>query len=144
MAGPPRSQNASAPITPVTSPPLIPDKSPNRPRVPDSIPSAQAQQLEQSVPAPSFSRPFPPQRPQFQGRSHSNGTQLVPDGGAGDSEVIGELSILPAPEGYGGKDAKGGNAGMLSFLNRKKGREKSPRPKDPGILGKIGARQIIG
>lgn len=51
----------------------------------------------------------------------------------------------PAPEGFGelgGKDAKGGGS-MLGFLSRKKGRDRSPKPKEAGVLGKIGARHII-
>ena len=42
-------------------------------------------------------------------------------------------------EQYSSKPEKG----MLGFLSRKKGRDRSPRPKDPAILGKVGARQII-
>jgi serine/threonine kinase 32 len=46
------------------------------------------------------------------------------------------------PEGAGGK-GRGGNSGMFSFLSRKKGRDRSPKPTEPGVLGKEGARQII-
>jgi len=52
---------------------------------------------------------------------------------------------LPADalEGVIAREGKGGSSGMLGFLNRKKGRERSPKPRDPGVLGKFGARQII-
>ena len=54
-------------------------------------------------------------------------------------------ATLPADslEGVGARGAKGGNSGMLGFLTRKKGRDKSPKPQEPGILGKEGARRII-
>jgi serine/threonine kinase 32 len=32
---------------------------------------------------------------------------------------------------------------MLGFLSRKKGRDRSPKPKEAGVLGKVGARHII-
>lgn len=52
-------------------------------------------------------------------------------------------STLPA-EGLEGGDGKGKQAnGMLSFFSRKKGRDRSPKPTEPGVLGKEGARQII-
>lgn len=35
-------------------------------------------------------------------------------------------------------------SGMLSFLGRKKGRGHSPKPQERGILGKEGARKIVG
>ena len=33
--------------------------------------------------------------------------------------------------------------GMLGFLSRKKGRDRSPKAKERGVLGKEGARVII-
>ena len=33
--------------------------------------------------------------------------------------------------------------GVLGFLTRKKGRERSPKPQEPGVLGKEGARVVI-
>lgn len=35
-------------------------------------------------------------------------------------------------------------SGMLGFLSRKKGRDRSPKAKERGVLGKEGARQIVG
>ena len=43
--------------------------------------------------------------------------------------------------GGGGSRAKGG---MLGFLSRKKGRERSPKPMEQGVLGKEGARLVVG
>ena len=34
--------------------------------------------------------------------------------------------------------------GMLGFLSRKRGRGVSPKPQERGVLGKEGARHIIG
>ena len=34
--------------------------------------------------------------------------------------------------------------GMLGFLSRKKGRERSPKPQEAGVLGKEGARVVVG
>lgn len=60
------------------------------------------------------------------------------------SDLADHSSSLPAEgfEGAGSK-GKGSNSGMLSFLSRKKGRDRSPKPTEPGVLGKEGARQII-
>ena len=38
---------------------------------------------------------------------------------------------------------RGKKTGMLGFLGRKTGRDRSPKPQEPGVLGKEGARQII-
>lgn len=44
----------------------------------------------------------------------------------------------------GGRSTKGKPNGMLGFLSRKKGREKSPKPMEAGVLGKEGARVVVG
>ena len=44
----------------------------------------------------------------------------------------------------GGRSTKGKPSGMLGFLSRKKGRERSPKPMEPGVLGKEGARVVVG
>lgn len=44
----------------------------------------------------------------------------------------------------GGRSSKGKPNGMLGFLSRKKGREKSPKPMEAGVLGKEGARVVVG
>ena len=43
----------------------------------------------------------------------------------------------------GGKHERSGGGSMLGFLSRKKGRDRSPKPKEAGVLGKIGARHIM-
>jgi serine/threonine kinase 32 len=61
------------------------------------------------------------------------------------SALTEQNSTLPADalEGVIARESKGGSSGMLGFLSRKKGRDRSPKPRDPGILGKYGARQIL-
>ncbi|KAL9068100.1 MAG: hypothetical protein Q9161_006453 [Pseudevernia consocians] len=44
----------------------------------------------------------------------------------------------------GGRSTKGKPNGMLGFLSRKKGRERSPKPMEAGVLGKEGARVVVG
>lgn len=44
----------------------------------------------------------------------------------------------------GSGTGKGRPTGMLGFLNRKKGRERSPKPQEAGVLGKEGARVVVG
>jgi serine/threonine kinase 32 len=60
------------------------------------------------------------------------------------SELADHSTTLPA-EGYEGLVNKGkmSNNGMLAFLTRKKGRDRSPKPTEPGVLGKEGSRHII-
>ncbi|KAJ9206710.1 hypothetical protein DTO166G4_2909 [Paecilomyces variotii] len=95
-------------------------------------------------PVTSFSRPLPRQKGSTRKPSKGGGVQMVLDETAPWSELADQSSTLPA-EGYeslGGK-GKAGSGGMLSFLSRKKGRDRSPKPQEPGVLGKEGARQII-
>ncbi|KAJ5317028.1 hypothetical protein N7508_001536 [Penicillium antarcticum] len=98
-----------------------------------------------SPPAPSFHRPLPHNpRPRGATRqmSKSGGVQMVLNE-AGSWSELAHSSTLPA-EGLEGADDKGKQAnGMMSFFSRKKGRDRSPKPTEPGVLGKEGARQII-
>jgi serine/threonine kinase 32 len=100
---------------------------------------------------PSFSRPLPPlpanyrQRGATRKMSKGGGVQMVLEETGSWSELADQSSTLPA-EGYEdllNKGEKPPNSGMLAFLNRKKGRERSPKPTEPGVLGKEGARHII-
>ncbi|KAL4942819.1 hypothetical protein BDV06DRAFT_156665 [Aspergillus oleicola] len=99
--------------------------------------------------APNFHRPFVPppsqQRPRPTGRktSKGGGVQMVLEEAGSWSELADQSTTLPA-EGYDvANKGKSSNSGMLSFLSRKKGRDRSPKPQEPGVLGKEGARQII-
>lgn len=57
-------------------------------------------------------------------------------------------ATLPADAANGVALGKGGLGaakphGVLGFLSRKTGREKSPKPQEQGVLGKEGARVVI-
>lgn len=63
----------------------------------------------------------------------SRKTSIQPGGGEGGNED------------HNSKGGAGSNKphGMMGFLSRKKGRERSPKPQEPGVLGKEGARVVI-
>ncbi|KAA8644532.1 Serine/threonine-protein kinase 32A [Aspergillus tanneri] len=112
------------------------------------FPTTQPMQAPPPPPtAPSFSRPLPPPsrtRGATRKTSKGGGVQMVLEEAGSWSELADHSSTLPA-EGYDTATAKGksSNSGMLAFLSRKKGRDRSPKPQEPGVLGKEGARQII-
>ena len=70
---------------------------------------------------------------------------MVLDSDSNWSALAEQNLTLPADalEGVIARESKSGSSGVLGFLNRKRGRDRSPKPKDPGILGKFGARQIL-
>ncbi|KAL4806365.1 kinase-like domain-containing protein [Aspergillus unguis] len=113
-----------------------------------SQPISPSSQTPSPGPAPNFHRPFPPPpqghtRPTARKTSKGGGVQVVLDEAGSWSELADQSATLPA-EGFDtGSKGKTGNSGMLSFLSRKKGRDRSPKPQEPGVLGKEGARQII-
>lgn len=100
--------------------------------------------------APQYNRPLPPlpnaprQKGATRKMSKGGGVQMVLEETGSWSELADQSSTLPA-EGYegAGNKGKGSNSGMLSFFSRKKGRVRSPKPMEPGVLGKEGARHII-
>ncbi|KAJ5105776.1 Serine/threonine-protein kinase 32B [Penicillium alfredii] len=82
-------------------------------------------------PAPSFHRPLPP----TPGLAEPHAKPV--------KAAAYKCYTLPAEGLEGGGEKSKPNSGMLSFLSRKKGRDRSPKPTEPGVLGKEGARQII-
>jgi serine/threonine kinase 32 len=56
------------------------------------------------------------------------------------TDLADKSATIPA-EGVQGVGKK--PTGMLGFLNRKGGRARSPKPREPGVLGKEGARVVI-
>lgn len=128
----PQKSAPSRPPRSTTPPPPLPNMS----------------QGSQAPQAQAFHRPFPPPN-HSQGAtrktSKSGGVQMVLGEAGSWSQLADQSSTLPA-EGYdqAGGNGKGKNSGMLSFFSRKKGRDRSPKPQEPGVLGKEGARQIIG
>lgn len=70
------------------------------------------------------------------------------DGGGSWSDLARQDATLPA-DAAGGPGQEGGkveasSGGVFGFLSRKKGRGGSPKPKERGVLGKEGARVVIG
>ncbi|GKZ32526.1 hypothetical protein AbraIFM66950_001995 [Aspergillus brasiliensis] len=149
------SRQVSQPDLSRNSPPLRNDGSvshltqPDTPSPLSETPTSQASlPPPPPPPAPPFHRPLPPTavRPRGATRKQSKGggVQMVLEEAGSWSELADHSSTLPA-EGYdtGSIKGKGSNSGMLAFLSRKKGRDRSPKPQEPGVLGKEGARQII-
>lgn len=146
----------SSPTSPDGSPPLSPTMinapargDENFPPL-DELKAAMPQQTQPPHARPassskSFSRPLPPQRPSAAMRqmSKSGGVQMVLDE-SGSWTNLADQTAPNVPEGMaeGGKYERSGGS-MLGFLSRKKGRDRSPKPKEAGVLGKIGARHII-
>lgn len=76
--------------------------------------------------------------------SSTGGVQVTLDGSGSWSELARKDATLPT-DANTAADAKGeGSSGMFGFLKSKKGRNNSPRPKERGVLGKEGARVVIG
>ena len=105
----------------------------------------------QGVPGPA-SHPTPPpqgkQPPRNAGVPRGGGLQAVANEdvnaleGLNKKETRASNGNSEAREG--GRSTKGKPNGMLGFLSRKKGRERSPKPMEPGVLGKEGARVVVG
>ncbi|SPJ91086.1 related to serine/threonine protein kinase [Fusarium torulosum] len=99
--------------------------------------------------------PVPPLQNDFRARhvpivagqrmtSPTGGVQVTLDGGGSWSELARQDATLPTDANNIG-DGKGeGSGGMFGFLKSKKGRTNSPKPKERGVLGKEGARVVIG
>ncbi|KAL4885262.1 kinase-like domain-containing protein [Aspergillus karnatakaensis] len=103
-----------------------------------------------SLPSPSsnFHRPFVPPpamrpRPTARKTSKGGGVQMVLEEAGSWSELADQSSTIPVDGFDAANKGKPSNSGMLAFLSRKKGRDRSPKPQEPGVLGKEGARQII-
>ncbi|KAJ6008481.1 Serine/threonine-protein kinase 32B [Penicillium herquei] len=141
----PSVQRLPTDVTPTISENLDPNDSASIGQPPSPSTRASASPPPQH---PSFHRPLPPTpRPRGATRkmSKGGGVQMVLEEAGSWTELANHSHTLPAEglEGDTGK-GKGSNSGMLSFLSRKKGRDRSPKPTEPGVLGKEGARQIIG
>lgn len=70
--------------------------------------------------------------------------QVTLDRSVSWSELARQDATLPA-DANTVVDAKNeGSGGMFGFLKRKRGRNNSPKPRERGVLGKEGARVVIG
>ena len=76
--------------------------------------------------------------------SKGGGVQVTLDETGSWSELSKKNASLPTDATNCADTSKHGKSnGMLSFLARHKGREKSPKPQEQGVLGKEGARVVI-
>ncbi|KAK2813266.1 hypothetical protein FQN49_008315, partial [Arthroderma sp. PD_2] len=124
-------------------------------------------QFPMPPPPPAPAQPQQPQpQPQLQqqprgstrNRSKTGGVQMVLEetgswSGLADQTPTGDAfangngtdaNVNPNGNGSGASGGPGsGSGGMFSFFSRKKGRERSPKPSERGVLGKEGARVVI-
>jgi serine/threonine kinase 32 len=86
--------------------------------------------------------------------SPTGGVQVTLDGGSSWSDLARQDATLPADASGANNDLGGGaggpggkaesSGGVFGFLRGKKGRGNSPKPRERGVLGKEGARVILG
>jgi serine/threonine kinase 32 len=76
--------------------------------------------------------------------SPTGGVQVTLDGSGSWSELARQDATLPTDANNIGEGKSEGSGGMFGFLKSKKGRTNSPKPKERGVLGKEGARVVIG
>ncbi|KAK3905037.1 kinase-like domain-containing protein [Staphylotrichum tortipilum] len=79
--------------------------------------------------------------------SPTGGVQVTLDGGGSWSDLARQDATLPADASGANNELNGkpeSSGGVFGFLRGKKGRGNSPKPKERGVLGKEGARVILG
>ncbi|KAJ4228794.1 Serine/threonine kinase [Fusarium falciforme] len=76
--------------------------------------------------------------------SPTRGVQVTLDGGGSWSELARQDATLPTDANNAAEDRNEGSGGVFGFLKSKKRRNHSPNPKERGVLGKKGARIVIG
>lgn len=120
--------------SPVDADPTSPGSPAQAPQHPPVVPSPS--------PVPSFHKPLPTSsRPEMVSRRPSrSGTIQAPGENHSGSEPA-NTNATPSEAGDGTGSRRGGR-GMFAFL-KGKGRERSPKPSEAGVLGKEGARQIV-
>lgn len=82
-------------------------------------------------------------------RRNRGSTRTTSMSGSGVQVVLNETGSWSdmANQSSGMVQEQGGDrkpSGMLGFLSRKKGRDRSPKARERGVLGKEGARVIVG
>lgn len=92
--------------------------------------SSQTKFSSKSKPAPASRQP-----------SKGGGIQTVLDEQGSWSMLADQSATLPV-DAKENKD-KQESGSVLGFLRGRKGRDRSPKPKEAGVLGKVGARQFI-
>ncbi|KAH8666705.1 kinase-like domain-containing protein [Xylariales sp. PMI_506] len=76
--------------------------------------------------------------------SPTGGVQVTIDGGGSWSQLARQDATLPTDANAVNDDKGAASGGVFGIFGRKKGRGHSPKPKERGVLGKEGARTIIG
>ena len=82
--------------------------------------------------------------------SKSGGAQVTQDDMGNWSDLKHRTSNGSGGDREGGRSGASNGSGqmkpngMLGFLSRKKGRQRSPKPMEAGVLGKEGARVVVG
>ena len=76
--------------------------------------------------------------------SPGGGVQVTLDGKGSWSELARQDATLPTDANCMDGAKQESSGGMFGFLGGKKGRAHSPKPKERGVLGKEGARVVIG
>ncbi|ORY61228.1 kinase-like domain-containing protein [Pseudomassariella vexata] len=105
--------------------------------------------------APGRPAPLPPYPNSYTNRgsfpsgmrveSPTGGVQVTIDAGGSWSQLARQDATLPTDAQHPSDDKAGSSSsGVFGFFGRKKGRGHSPKPKERGVLGKEGARIVIG
>jgi len=114
--------------------------------------ASQKQQMAPTRPAP---KPYPPSynenvkpqppTPGTRVQHRTGGLSVTIDATGSWSQLARQDATLPA-DANAANDEKGGSSsgGVFGIFGRKKGRGHSPKPRERGVLGKEGARQVIG
>lgn len=85
-----------------------------------------------------------PQKPNRRITSPTGGVQVTLEAGGSWSDLARQDATLPTDANTPADGKAEGSGGMFGFLKSKKGRNNSPKPKERGVLGKEGARVVIG
>ncbi|KAF2092133.1 kinase-like protein [Saccharata proteae CBS 121410] len=138
------TQSRSTTQSPNGSPPLpVANLAPNTSAPP--IPTSETFEPHADGAPVSYSRPIR-LRGGTRSTSMGGGVQVVLNEEGSWSEMANQSSAMVKPkedEAAAAAAAAQKPTGMLGFLSRKKGRDRSPKAKERGVLGKDGARVII-
>ncbi|KAI8186874.1 Serine/threonine-protein kinase 32A [Colletotrichum sp. SAR 10_77] len=118
----PGSSHSGVPRRPAVKPPPIPHYQPNEYHNQRAAPPAIGKRVT----------------------SPTGGMSVTLDGGGSWSELARQDATLPTDANATGDGKSESSSGVFSFFRGKKGRGHSPKPKERGVLGKEGARQVIG
>jgi hypothetical protein len=80
----------------------------------------------------------------FIGNHHRLDEQLRLRNPANDISIPGDIAKERNAAGQSNGAANDKPSGMMGFLSRKKGRDRSPKPTERGVLGRGNVRQVVG